>query len=148
MKEIKETIEKVIGYEAFDGTTFLNESECKEYEGKAVNVAYKHFKELFVNKTTEYYLVGDIFYGPEYHDFAVVEIKSKEDIKTIELYAQFTAAKDFTVDEKYIGKKILLSLGNNDDSHEWRHLRNYGTIDEVINRISEPFTTFFEQTED
>lgn len=143
MKLITETFKKVIGYKAFDGTIFTSEEECCEYEDKAVNVVYKRFFELVVKKCNEYDMFNIIGCGSEDYYWLVLDIKDKADLDTIEMYAQFTGTPEFTVDKKYIGKRIIVSYGCDYDAHKYRYFKNYGTLDEIIELFKTQMDKFF-----
>lgn len=134
MKKITETFEKVTGYEAFDGTRFTSEEECCEYEGKAVNIVYQRFLKLVVNTCDEYDIFNIFGCGSEDYDWLVLDIKDKADIETIELYSQFTG-RPITVDEKYIGKRVIMSYGCSYEAHKYRYPDLRGTLDEVVDKF-------------
>lgn len=142
MKKITETFEKTIGYEAFDGTRFLSEEQCCKYEGKAVNIVYKRLLKLVVKTCNEYDMFCIFGLGSEDYNWLVLDIKDKADIETIELFSQFTA-RPITVDEKYIGKRVIMAYGCSCDAHEYRYPNIYGTFDEVVDKFRTQMDKFF-----
>lgn len=115
MKEIKQMIEKVTGYEAFDGTVFKTEVECVKYEGTAEAVITKRFFSHIVKGNKNYGVVDPwstiILHGYEEDVDVLYDMKDDEAVKDFEMYAQlkeyYNADQDI---DKYKGEIILVSL--------------------------------------
>lgn len=104
MKKITKTIteERVVGYEAFDGTTFFSEAECKKYEESAVGVASKLAWAYLVRECS-----ADEFFDSGEISFLVFDVPDEKAYCAIANWAHLEGAWDageFTPD--YIGKRV------------------------------------------
>lgn len=120
MKTIKETktIEKIVGYEAYDGTRFDTEDECKRYEGLANNVIKKKFKNLVIKEIESCDITdwGDAYYGATIGEdwyIALVYIKDEKDLMIAQMFQSSTGdCINGLFDESMIGKKVIVSIGS------------------------------------
>lgn len=131
MKEIKKTIEQVVGYEAFDGTKFNSHEECLRYEQSAESVLLARLKKIIKKEIYENEVFEHEGYGSEEHLYWVVEFKTKEDIDTFNQFAQFTH-NNGNISDEYIGKTVLVGTGYCHDSWKYRGLYVKGTYDELV----------------
>lgn len=81
----KVTIEKSIKetqYQANDGTLFLNEKDCQDYEKSLLGILMAKYSKLNKKSFTESSFLYDIFGNDEY-EIDIVKINKKEDIDII-----------------------------------------------------------------
>lgn len=144
MKELKrtETIEKIIGYEANDGTRFDSKEECKKYEKSALGVVYERFKKLIVKEIYESSVFTNQGYGSEEYVYYLIDIKDENDVDTYNHFAQFTEGKQ-TIDNSYIGKRFLVGAGFCFDDWKYRTLYIKGTIDDLKKQFAEDMEKVF-----
>ena len=144
MKELKrtETIEKVIGYEANDGTRFDSKEECKKYEKSAFAVVYERFRKLVVKELWENDVFENQGYGNEEYVYYLIDIKDDNDVNTYNHFAQFTDGKK-SIDNSYIGKRILVGAGFGYDDWSYRYLYIKGTIDDLKKQFAEDMEKVF-----
>lgn len=144
MKELKrtETIEKVIGYEANDGTYFDSKEECEKYEKSAFAVVYERFRKLVVKELYEHEIFENQGYGSEEYVYYLIDIKDDNDVNTYNHFAQFTEGKRI-IDNSYIGKRILVGTGNHYDDWSYRYLYIKGTIDDLKKQFAEDMEYVF-----
>ena len=122
-----ETIEKVVAYEASDGTRFSSEDQCREYEKTAKAVVKTRFNEMLKNSTNidklcDVPLVGA---GCDWN-VALVHLNSESELIAANMWFEMiSSSKRFTDD--MIGKDIVIGVDCYDD---WAYV--YGTIDECI----------------
>ncbi len=145
MKELKrtETIEKIIGYEADDGTQFDSKEECEKYEKSALGVVYERFKKLIVKKYVECDVFTNYGYGSEEYEYFLIDIKNINDLNVYNHFLQLTESKENIIDESYIGKRILVSAGFEYD--DWKHRTLYvnGTIDDMVAKFTKDMEKVF-----
>ena len=164
MKEIKEirTIEEVVGYEAFDGTKFVDKTECEKYEKMTAEEAIKkNFAKLVVAMAeeddditkantphTEEFIGAGVGEG---YGLALVRIKDENDVNICNAYKKLVCpkyGKEFTND--MIGKDIIVGVtydyyeGNREDGNwEYENCWVFGTIEYQIalyaSRLKEAF---------
>lgn len=136
MKEIKrtETIEKIIGYKADDGTYFDSKEECEKYEKSAFFVVHERFKKLIVKEMSEYEMFIDYAVGSDEWIYLLLDIKSENDINVYNHFMQFTDGSEI-IDETYIGKRILVGTGYDYDSWARRCMNVIGTIEDFKKRL-------------
>lgn len=79
MKEIpvKTTVTK---YEAFDGTRFDTESECKFYESSQVGMLIEQLKSAIINKFDDLMLFSDMESGEQFNKFYTVLPRTRHDV--------------------------------------------------------------------
>ena len=116
MKELKrtKTIEEIIGYEAFDGKTFSTKEECEKYEKTAYGVIAKEFRTIMVNgdEFRECEVWEDYGYGSEEFCYAVLDIKTEEDLFIANKYYELVGKGNSNmIDKKYIGKRVMVVTG-------------------------------------
>lgn len=116
MEEIKRTrtIEEVTGYMAFDGKYFENKEECEKYEKTAYGVIAKEFRTIMVNgdEFAECNIWEEYGYGSEEFYYAVLDIKTEDDLYIANKYYELVGkSKNYLIDKKYIGKRIMVSTG-------------------------------------
>ena len=145
MKEIKrtETIEKVIGYEANDGTRFDSKEECEKYEKSALGVVYERFKKLIIKELYECEVFENQGYGSEDYVYYLIDIKDENDINTYNHFLQLIESKENIIDESYIGKRILVGAGFDYDNWSCRHLDIKGTIDDMKKQFAKDMEEVF-----
>ena len=144
MKEIKRTrtIEEVTGYEAFDGKLFDNMEECKKYEDTAYGVLGKELRKLMVNgdEFGECQIWEDYGYGSEEFYMAVLDIKTEEDLFLANRYFELVGRGTELIDKKFIGKRILVSMGYTYD----RQIAPYPrTKEELMEQFEKNLDEFF-----
>lgn len=144
MKELKrtETIEKVIGYEADDGTYFDSKEECEKYEKSAFAVVYMRFRKLVVKELRECEVFENQGYGSEEYVYFLIDIKDDNDVNIYNHFAQFTEGKQ-TIDNSYIGKRILVGAGNMYDNWAYKGLYVKGTIDDLKKQFAQDMEEVF-----
>lgn len=158
MKKIEreEVVKKVIGYEANDGTRFNSEEECRKYEDSAAYAIRKQFDKLIVRNKysddnglfSECHIYENFGYGGEEYEMAVIDIKSLEDVKVVDMFVSAccdnTNWKGFNRD--YVGKRVLVGLGFCFDKIKTLHVS--GTEDELIERFKKNISLFFNPKEE
>ena len=154
MREIikTRTIEEVIGYEAFDGTTFADKAECEKYEKLTAEQAIENkFKNLTVAMFEEYEMTNngcDEYVGGGVNEgfgVALVKIKDENDFNICKAFQNLyypTAKNSFT--EDMIGKEVLVLVSSdyyvgNQESGEWTYDNCwvFGTIEDQIKKYEE-----------
>lgn len=157
MKEItREVVQKVIDcYEAEDGTRFKTKEECQNYEESSEYAVWKQFRQLMVRSGhddngifAECQIWENFGYGSEEYDMAVLDIQTPDDLKIVDMFVKeccekFQAENWQGVNKKYIGKKILVSLGYACDKKKTLYVR--GTLDELVKQFKEETGRFFEE---
>jgi len=129
MKTIVEKVEKVVGFEAMDGTRFSTQEECVKYEQSAKGVLKGRLMNLAINYGNE-----DSIYGTGCCDNATLVIKPKS-VADIDLIHQFFLLSDGREDffpkdlDKQIDKIIFVNIGYDDD-YVW-----IDTMDALMARI-------------
>lgn len=108
MREIKEVIEKVIAYEAYDGRRFTSQEECEKYEGSAEFILKRDYEKHVIATTNEYDLYD---FGCEDSLIDILRIETKEDLDEVNRYIYFCNKDNGRlISESYIGRdNILLS---------------------------------------
>ena len=154
MKKIKETREVVVSYEAFDGTRFDNEDECKKYESTAEAVITKAFYDLITRESgkpiddtlfAECEIWENYGYGSEEFDMAIIEIKNEEEL---EIANRFYEIKHGTgIGREYIGKRILVNIGYSYDNYYGVYARPR-TREELIEDFTKNIDTYFKKEEE
>lgn len=147
MKEIKitRTIEEVRGYVAKDGTKFYGSNakeECEKYENSALCVVLERFKNLVVKELCECEVFENQGYGSEEYMYYLIDIKDENDVNTYNHFAQFTYEKK-TIDNSYIGKRILVGVGQEFENWACRTLHIEGTIDDLKKQFAEDMEKVF-----
>ncbi len=145
MKELKrtETIEKIIGYEADDGTEFKTKEECEKYEKSAFGVVFARFKKLIVKTYDECKVFANQGYGSEEYQYYLIDIKSENDLLVYNHFVQFTATSDRILDDSYIGKRFLCCAGFPYEKWQNRELYVKGTIDDMIAEFTKDMRKVF-----
>lgn len=119
MKEIKETrtVEELKGYEAFDGTFFRNETECKNYESSAVGVLLQKLDKVKIKDTDLY----DLFDGCE-ETKCMVCVPKEADLDIIKhLYFLSGNSKWEYEDKDIVNNVVILNYnicGNSQGLHD------------------------------
>ena len=136
MKELKrtETIEKVIGYEANDGTHFDSKEECEMYEKSAFAVVYERFRKLVVKVLPECDVFENYGSGSEEYAYYIIDIKNESDINVYNHFMQFMRDSKI-IDETFVGKRILVGTGMCYDSWNYRTFSIVGTCDDLVNKF-------------
>lgn len=155
MKEIKEirTIEEVVGYEAFDGTRFVDKDECIKYEKlTAEDVIKRKFADLIVVIVEEDEAITrgnycDVeFVGSgcgEGNGLALVRIKDENDFNICNAYNKLMHPKivhdEYGFTKDMIGKDVIVLVtndycGDNKETGNWElnFCMVYGTVEEQI----------------
>lgn len=127
MKPIKETIEKIVAFEASDGTRFENENECLKYEQTASVVIKDRFrrciiKKMCVEELTESGLLALCDVGEDWY-VALIDVRNEDTLMAINMFAESVGSK-YKLSPEEIGKKIVASVG--EESLSWFY--PYGTI--------------------
>lgn len=144
--EVEKTIKEITGYRAEDGTFFRTKEECEKYEDTAKAVIRGRFHKLFVGEQfAECVIYEDFGYGSEEFDMAVIEIKSEEDVKTVEMYAEmvgssFTNFDNKPITTKDIGKRYLVGF-NDCCGSDCLYIN--GTMEEQIEHFRHEMDKFF-----
>ena len=151
MKELKRTREvtEVYGYESGDGKFFKTEEECKKYEETARYAIDKAFFDLCVRQDEDKSFNGIMFsecgifenfgYGSEEWMLVVVEMKSAEDLKIVDMYRKEHLHGSLLDDPKYmltkdhIGKRVLVGIGQHYEGYDAFYV--YGTVDEMVEKF-------------
>ena len=122
MKEIKttRTIEVVSGYEAFDGKLFKSKEECEKYENSVYGVLAKELKKIMVGG--DEFAECDIFehfgYGSEEFGMAILDIKTEKELNVVNRYYEYVCkGTNNLIGSEYIGKRVLVSTGNDYDRY-------------------------------
>ena len=115
-KNIKKVqkIEEVITYEAYDGTVFKTEEQCKKYEETARAVIEKAFYSLMIHERPfpECGIFEDFGYGSEEFEMAVIDIKDVNDLEIANRYFAFhQGTNPRLIGAEYIGKRVLVNMG-------------------------------------
>lgn len=117
--EREETIKKVYGYEAKDGTFFKNEDECKKYEEGALCVAAMAADNFKINKQSGWTYHDDCLPIGYEDDLVVYEIRSAYDLQVLNTYIEL--ANKFGHANKVagpdcIGKKVCVTFYDGDSA--------------------------------
>lgn len=126
-------VEKQVWYEAWDGETFANEADCKDYENNARGVVGKKVQAFRVAKTNEYYLYETLGVGSEDYQVEIYKPQSEKDIDSLNLYMNMFNKDVTLIGNEYIGQNILVFFNCDRD---WCKAQ---TIDEVLNELREHF---------
>ena len=158
MKEIKRTrtVEEVTGYEAFDGEMFKTKEECNEYENTAYAVIRKRLNALAVsidggihNTFSECEIYESYGYGSEEYEYMIVDIKNEEDLRVVNQYYELVRktsgckenlASQLQVPDKYIGKRVMISIGF---SYDRSITASPKTMDELVEQFKKDIGNFF-----
>lgn len=159
MKELTRTREvtEVYGYESIDGTYFKTEEECKKYEETARYAINKAFFDLCVKQDEDRSFNGIMFrecsifenfgYGSEEWMLVVVEMKTLEDLKIVDMYrkehlhkTQLNLPKNMLTKD-HIGKRVLVGIGQHYEGYDAFYV--YGTFDEVIEKFKNDINRYF-----
>lgn len=115
----EETVEKVYGYEASDGTFFKSEDECRKYEEGARCAASLAAKSLEFSKTTGGSFHDNVFCFGYEDDVVVYDIKTANDLQIvntyIELINQYGTKR--VIPPEHIGKKVCVSFWDGDSAY-------------------------------
>lgn len=145
----KKTIEEVYGYEATDGTRFDSREECEKYEKTAANVINTRFKSLMVGGEPfpEYQIWESFGGGSDDYEYAVIEMKNADDLKIANMYGELHGKGQLS--EVYIGKRILVTLGNHYDSYssDWEPRTEEDVIEQFRKDVAKFFHTQKEREE-
>lgn len=158
MKELTRTREvtEVYGYESIDGTYFGTSEECKKYEKTARYAINKAFFDLCVRQNEDRSFNGimfaecDIFesfgYGSEEWMLVVVEMKTPEDLKTVDMFrkehldASMLDNPNHMLTKEHIGKRVLVGIGQLDG---YDNFYVYGTLDELVEKFKNDVNRYF-----
>lgn len=134
MKEIKttRTIEEVTGYEAFDGTRFSSEVECRKYEDSAEGVIKARAEQYLIGETSIYGLLDE---GSDECGVDIYNIPDKEAATIIAQYINIVTGDTNTCVDKYIGKELVI-FWNYDRDYAW-----FNTLDGIIKNIKNNYKT-------
>ena len=154
MKEIKvtESVEKVVAYEAIDGTRFNDKDECLKYDNTAGAVIKAEFKKRVLNvvEVSKLTSCGDVPLSECGEDWyvAIVRINNQEDLHACNMFSQFDRQKNLFTDEM-IGKDILVSVGDGDSQGNsyYNNCYPYGTIDDCIDKYRKGLMKVYESTD-
>lgn len=132
--------EKIITYQADDGTIFDNLEECKKYEETAKMVAYGMIKDKKIADTTVYDFLDN---GA---DDEVIEVWHIDTVETAELLNRYLklATEDKSnahlIETADVGKDIII---------QWSYDREYcwslGSIEDYIEKIRKNYDKMIEQ---
>jgi len=111
--KVTKTIEEITGYEAFDGTWFREEEECRKYEQSARGVASK----AALSKQ-----IGSVYADDAFPAFSICcedrivtyDIKTAEDLQIVNTWLNLLPDKRI-IDSKYIGHKVLVDIWIDED---------------------------------
>lgn len=140
MKEIQKEIKSYITkYEAFDGRLFDDKKECEKYENTANAVIMNEFFNHVIKTITEYEL-SPYWIGSEEYDIAVIDIKDENALEHVNRAIQlcndkFKSNGHKLLNNEYIGKRILMSLGYRYSSYDGVYDNIgyvYGTLENVL----------------
>lgn len=159
MKELTRTREvtEVYGYESIDGTYFKTEEECKKYEETARYAINKAFFDLCVKQDEDRSFNGIMFrecsifenfgYGSEEWMLVVVEMKTLEDLKIVDMYrkehlhkTQLNLPKNMLTKD-HIGKRVLVGIGQHYEGYDAFYV--YGTLDELVEKFKNDVNRYF-----
>ena len=153
MKEIKvtESIEKVVGYEAIDGTRFDDKEECYKYDKTAGAVIKAEFKKRIVKAmpTCNITKCGDIAFTEPGEEWgaALVRIKDKEDLRVCNMFSQFDRNTN-QFNESMIGKDVIVYIGDwYGDQMRLNNCWVCGTIDDCVEEYRKGLMKFYEPEE-
>lgn len=108
MKEIKETREVIVGYEALDGTRFQNENECKQYEKSARGAIKAQWQSIA--KQQDHY---DCLYISDDDCIRLIDLNSVERLTIANMYAQ-SIGMSAPFSDDMIGKTVAVNTGYDD----------------------------------
>lgn len=151
MKPITKIIteEKIVGYEATDGTRFSSKEECEKYEKTAKAVILGRFRDLIVREVSEdtfSHMASEcpaLSYNDEWY-FAVIRMENENDLKAANMFAQ-SAGNANRFSEDMIGKDILVSTGNG--AYD-TNCYIFGTIEETAERYRKALLSMLEPVSD
>ena len=160
MKELTRTREvtEVYGYESDDGTYFKTEEECRKYEETARYAIDKAFFDLCVRQDEDKSFNGVMFAecgifenfgcGSDEWMLVVVEMKSAEDLKIVDMYrkehlheTQLNHPKNMLTKD-HIGKRVLVGIGQHYEGYDAFYV--YGTVDEVVEKFRNDILMYFD----
>jgi hypothetical protein len=135
MKTIIETVEKIVGYEAFDGCRFADVEECKKYENSALSVA----KAVATHHEVNWQYSDSVFYMPDCEGKVVVyNIDSADTLFSINQYLNLMNKENSMISNKYIGSQVALEFPAYDD-----YVYILGTKEEMIANYIERMEKLF-----
>ena len=111
MKEITTTKVITIGYEAFDGTRFSTEDDCRKYEQSAKGVIRRSAEDLMVSKMVSIESLYDCFCCEDM--ICVWDINTADHLQIVNQYLD-TIDYGTRVDPKYLGKRVAAIAGADD----------------------------------
>lgn len=116
--------------------------ELKRTETIEKVVVYMRFRKLVVKELRECEVFENQGYGSEEYVYYVIDIKDENDVNTYNHFAQFTYEKK-TIDNSYIGKRILVGVGYEFENWKSRTLHVEGTIDDLKKQFAEDMEKVF-----
>lgn len=140
MKEVvTEKIEKIIMYEAPDGTQFKNKEECKKYEDSLLGILKAKYAKIKLKTYSEYDLFG---VGQEDGYIDIVKLTSKEDIDTILHLCQYYGYKseesinrNLKFLEKAYKENDYVLMWSGDDYSDYYNV--LGVFGDILNNIKD-----------
>jgi hypothetical protein len=108
MKEITTTKVVTIGYEAFDGTRFSTEDECRKYEKSAEVVIRRNAEDLMVGKMVSVESLYECFCCDDM--ICVWDIDTADHLRIVNQYLD-TIDYGTRVDPKYLGERVAVVVG-------------------------------------
>ncbi len=161
MKELTRTKEvtEVYGYESDDGTYFKTAEECKKYEETARYAIDKAFFDLCVKQYdkedgfgrfmfSECSIFENFGYGSDEWMLVVLEMKSAEDLKIVDMYRKehlhgsLLDDSRYILTKEYIGKKVLVGIGQHYEGYDSFYV--YGTVDELVEKFKNDVSKYFD----
>lgn len=136
MKKITETktIEEVVGYMAFDGTTFKDSEECKTYENSAEGIIKARAKQYLIGETTVYGLMDE---GSDENSVEIYTVPDEKAANAIAQLINYMTNEPIVLDTE-IGKEIIL---------RWTFDKDYvciNTLDEIIEMMKHNYKSAIE----
>ena len=130
-KILKEERRTYTAYEAFDGTEFINERECAEYEKTAECVIKAHFKQHCTERVEN---PGEIFIEFPYEGaVSAYTVTDQQALDALKHYISFKGSNNIAerLDTSYIGQKVLVC-----ETYETAWVYK---LDEVISKLENLF---------
>ena len=124
----EKVVAEIVGYEAYDGTRFDSEKECKEYENSWRQIIKRRFCDLVVAQTNICDLLG---IGTEEDLVLCVLLKDKTDVDYANQYMNIDAITYcalFSDDD--IGKEVFVYT-----TYDWEWMTRLGTFDEIVDKM-------------
>lgn len=127
MKEVKKTVEQLVGYEATDGTFFRNQDACAEYEKSARCAANCAAAKLEKNSKALDQIMHHNMIGCWEERVVVYDIKNADQLQVVNTHLNLVYPGGNAIDPRYIGQSVAVQYWVDDDGYNV-----LGNMDEIL----------------